>query len=168
MAELTDNINLFQPTGFKLIINRKNYPNLEFFAQSVSHPGVNLNAAEVPFSRISSVPMPGDTLTFGELNANILLDEDLNGYQEMYNWMVRLVNEKHVSAYDATVTEGIEPTFNDITVLALTSHNNTNKKIRYVDATPSSMGDIQFEASNSGVEYLTFPISFRFSYFVIE
>jgi hypothetical protein len=134
----------------------------------VSHPGVNLNAAEVPFSRIQSLPYPGDSLTFGELNATILLDEDLNAYQEMYNWMVRLVNENHVSAYGASQAEGIEPTFQDITVVALTSHNNINKKIRYVDAIPSSIGDIQFEATNAGVEYTSFPISFRFSYFLIE
>ena len=167
MPELTDNINLFQPTGFKLIINRRNFPNLQFFAQTVNHPSVTLNAAELPFSRIASVPQAGDTVTFSDLSATILLDEDLKGYQEMYNWMLRLVNEEYVSAYDATVDSGVEPTANDITVTALTSHNNINKSIRYVDAIPTSLDDIQFEANNSGVEYITFPVSFRFTYFVI-
>lgn len=168
MAELTDNINLFQPTGFKLIINRKNYPNLEFFAQTVTHPGATLNAAELPFSRISSLPMPGDTLTFGELSVTILLDEDFNAYTEMFNWMVRQVNGKFTNAFGASQTEGGLSSFTDITVVALTSHNNLNKKIRYVDAIPVSVGDINFEATNSGVDYITFPVSFRYSYFEIS
>lgn len=167
MPELTDNINLFQPTGFRLLISRKNFPNLQFFAQTVNHPSVTLNSTEVAFPR-ANIPYPGDKVSFGDLTATILLDEDLNGYQEMYNWMVRLVNEEFVSAYDATVDSGIEPTFNDITVTALTSHNNINKSIRYVDAVPTTLGDIQFEANNAGVEYITFPVSFRFSYFVIN
>jgi hypothetical protein len=168
MAELTDNINLFQPTGFKLIIDRKNYPNLEFFAQTVSHPGATLGAAEVPFSRIQSLPQPGDTLSFSELSVTILLDEDFNSYTEMYNWMVRLIQNKQKSAFEASQKEGALATYTDITVVALTSHNNLNKKIRYVDAIPVSVGDINFEATNSGVEYITFPVNFRFSYFEIE
>ena len=113
MAQLTDNINLFQPTGFKLIIDRKNYPNLEFFAQTVSHPGATLGAAEVPFSRIQSVPQPGDTLTFSELSVTILLDEDFNSYTEMYNWMIRMVNTEQKTAYDASQTQGALATFTD-------------------------------------------------------
>ena len=168
MAQLTDNINLFQPTGFKLIIDRKNYPNLEFFAQTVNHPGATLNATELPFSRIGSVPMPGDTLTFGELSVTILLDEDFNSYTEMYNWMIRILQTEQKSAYKASQTEGELSSATDISVIALTSHNNANKKIRYVDAFPTTVGDINFEATNSSVEFLTFPISFRFSYFEIE
>jgi len=168
MATLTENINLFQPTGFKLIINRKNFPNLQFFAQSVSHPAVTLNAAELPFPRVQSVPQPGDTITYTELNAMILLDEDFNSYTEMYNWMLRLVQSNHVSPYDATLGDGIAPTTHDITVTALTSHNNLNKTIKYIDAFPTSVGDVQFEATNSGVEYIVFPVSFRYTYFILE
>ena len=36
------NINLLQPTSFKLIIDRKNFPNLEFFCQSVAHPAIDI------------------------------------------------------------------------------------------------------------------------------
>ena len=39
MAELTTNKNYLQPTGFRVIISRQNYPNLEYFAQGVTHPG---------------------------------------------------------------------------------------------------------------------------------
>ena len=165
MAELTDNVNLFQQTGFKVLIDRKNYPNLEFFAQSVIHPGITASAAEAPVSRIQSVPQPGDTLTFGELSFTILLDEDFNSYIEMFNWMLRLVNRNNTTPYQA-ITQDVVPTTSDIIVTGLTSHNNANKKFTYIDAFPTSMGDINFEANNP--EYAVFNASFRFSYFEID
>ena len=45
---LTDNKNLLQPTGFRVIVERENYGNLEFFAQAVSHPGATVSAVEIP------------------------------------------------------------------------------------------------------------------------
>lgn len=163
MAELTDNINFFQPTGFKVSVDRKNYPNIEFFAQSVNLPSLSLAPAELPF-RQARLPMPGDTLSFGELTINMLLDEDLNSYKEMYNWMVRLVKEKHVTAQEALLNDKVAST-TDIIITALTSHNNSNVKIQYHDAVPTSLGDVNVEANNSSVEYIVVPISFRFTYF---
>ena len=90
MATLTENFNYLQPTSFKLVIDRRNYPNLEFFCQNVTHPGMLMNSVEVPFRRVAGVPFPGDTLTFNELSTNIILDEDLTSYNEMFSWIRRL------------------------------------------------------------------------------
>lgn len=159
-----NNINFLQPTAFKLVIDRRNYPNLEFFAQTVMHPSMTLSAAELPYSRIASIAMPGDKLTFGELSANIILDENMNSYIEMYNWMKRLVETSNVSALN---TDQI-PTFADITVSVLTSHNNSNRSIKYIDCIPTLLGDVSFETTTGDIQYLTFPVSFRFSYFEIR
>jgi hypothetical protein len=90
MAELTTNINYLQPTAFKLVIDRKKFGNLEYFAQTVTHPSVTLPAADLPFKR-ANLHMAGDKLTFNELTATIILDENLSAYSEMYDWMKRLV-----------------------------------------------------------------------------
>jgi hypothetical protein len=166
---LTDNVNLFQPTGFRIIIDRKNFSNLEFFAQRVNHPGVINSAVEVQFPRVEGIPMPGNTLQFGELTMDVLLDEDFNAYEEIYNWIVRQVNEKHIKRRSQmqTTTEN-PPTYADISIIALTSHNNKNKILKYIDAIPTAVGDIVFDTTNAGVEFVTFPATFRYSYFEIE
>lgn len=164
-STLTENINLFQPTGFQVTIDRKNYGNLQFFVQSISHPGASNSSVETPYKRIQGVPMPGNTMEFGELTLEVLLDEDMNSYIEMYNWLLRLVNTKQIAERD---NQGTIPTYADIVINALTSHNNNNRKFTYVDCVPTSVGAISFEATNQSVEYITFPASFRFSYFVIE
>jgi hypothetical protein len=161
---LTSNISLFQPTGFKVIIDRKNYGNLEFFVQSVSHPGATNPAIETSYKRISSIPQPGGQMEYGELTMDVMLDEDMNSYTEMYNWMLRLVNIEQVVS--RRVSD--QPTYADIKVIALTGHNNPNKTFTYVDCIPVAIGDIRFEAQNQSVEFVTFPASFRFSYFNIE
>ena len=165
MATLTENTNLLQQAGFKVVMDRKNYPNFEFFAQSFTHPGVNLPAAEnANTSRIQSVPMPGDALAFDDISVTILVDEDFNAYTEIFNWMVRLVNENFTSPYNAVGSEKI-PSTSDMKITALSSHNNVVKTFTYRDAFPVSIGAVDFEASTS--EYLTLPVSFRYTYFDI-
>jgi len=166
MADLTTNINLFQPTGFKVIIDKKKFGNLEFFAQSFTHPSTTLSAVEVPFSRITGIPVPGDAITFGEVIISVLLDEDFNAYTEMFNWLNDAVQTNFTTQTDRTTSK--YPTFSDMRIVALTSHNNKNKTFKYIDAFPTSVGDITFEATNAGVEYITFMTTFRFSYFEIE
>ena len=83
MAELTSNINYLQPTSFKITIDRKNFPNLEFFCQDFTHPGMIMNTVEVPFRKLQSIPFVGDKLTFNELLANIIVDEHLDAYNAM-------------------------------------------------------------------------------------
>src|SRR5210317_58398 len=91
MATLTENFNYMQPTSFKLVIDRRNYPNLEFFCQTITHPGMIMNPVELPVRRLAGLPFPGESLTFNELSTNILLDENLESYSEMFNWMRRLL-----------------------------------------------------------------------------
>jgi hypothetical protein len=163
MAELTSNINYLQPTSFKITIDRKNFPNLEFFCQDFTHPGMIMNAVEVPFRKLQSIPFVGDKLTFNELLANIIVDENMDAYNEMYNWMrTNLDNNENSRLEDAGVRP---PTVSDIVLSILSSHNNVTKQIRYIDCMPVALTDVQFQSTASGTEFVTFGASFRFSYF---
>lgn len=166
MATLTTNINYLQPTSFKLALDRKNYPNLEFFCQTVTHPGMIMNSVEMPYQKISGVPFPGDKLTFNELSANIILDEDMQGYSEMFQWIRRILDTPQVNALQRTNTA--PATYADITLHILSSHNNTTKQIQYRDCIPTALGDIQFESTSTGDTFITFAASFRFSYFELK
>ena len=73
MAKLTSNINFLQSNHFKIIIDRKQYANIEFFAQSINHPGVVFTSPAMAYKRIASVGLPGDTLTLDEIQFQIKL-----------------------------------------------------------------------------------------------
>jgi hypothetical protein len=163
MATLTTNINYIQPTSFKLTIDRKNYPNLEFFLQSLSHPSMTLQPAEVPFRQLRGVPIPGGALDYGELTCNIILDEDMLAYTEMHDWMRRTVETPLKGALDRSDTD--ISSVSDMTLSILSSSNTVIKQIRYTDAMPTTLGDIAFEATASGTEFIVCPVSFRFTLF---
>ena len=160
--ELTSNLNYLQPTGFRVTIDRTRYPNLEYFVQSVSHPGATMTPVELPVRRLTSVPLAGDNVTFGEVSFSLILDENLVGYQEMFNWIVRIANEGQVSAGERDTKI---PTYADITLSILSSHNNSVKKIRYLNCIPTSVGTISFQSTAGATAVLTFDASFRFSQF---
>ena len=161
--------NFLQPNAFKLTINRKNFPNLEFFCQSFLHPETTTNAGEVPYQRISNIPMPPDKISFGELTCMVILDEEMNSYTEMHNWMQRLIQTKSKSAMSVGTNKAnfdqSPPTYADITLSILSSANNVTRQIRYIDCLPSSLGNISFESISGGDQFITYPASFRFSYF---
>ena len=165
MADLTSNLNYLQPTSYKLTIDRENYPNLEYFAQSVTHPGMIMNPVEMPYKQLSGIPFTGAKLTYNELSANLILDENLSSYDEMYNWMRRLLTQEEIPAIKRIFITKVVTTYSDIVVSILSSHNNKTKQIKYIDCIPIALGDITFESTATGTEFVTFTISFRFSYF---
>ena len=165
MADLTSNLNYLQPTSYKLTIDRENYPNLEYFAQSVTHAGMIMNPVEMAYKQLSGIPFTGAKLTYNELSANLILDENLSSYDEMYNWMRRLLTQEEIPAIKRNFKTKVVPTYSDIVVSILSSHNNKTKQIKYIDCIPIALGDITFESTATGTEFVTFTISFRFSYF---
>lgn len=160
--------NYLQPNGFRVVVNRRDFPNLQFYAQSVSHPDTNLPATEVAFSRIQGVPFLGDAVEYGVLQMDVLLDEDMNSYRELYNWINAAVTQDIKMGAD-TLATGKEPvqapaSYYDMTLAILSSHNNINRQFTYVNAFPTSVGQIQFSATTEE-QFLSFPVTFRFDYF---
>lgn len=165
MADFTCDPTYLAPTGFKVALDRRNYPNVQFFAQQVLHPAMDMTTTEIPYRRVGAVVTPGDTLSFGSVTMDILMDENMNVYQEIYDWMRRLVEEQH-KANTGRMFSGEDDlsSYCDITVSVLTSHNNISRTIKYTNALPTSLGDITFAATQDG-QYITFPATFRFDYF---
>ncbi len=165
---ITTNFNYLQPTSFKLVIDRTNYPNLEFFVQDFTHAGVIMNAADLSYKKISAIPFIGDKLTYNEMLANIILDEYMKSYREMHTWMRRILDQDNITALDRFQNNTQRPPAqSDITLSVLSSSNNPIVRIRYKDCIPVALTDIAFNSTTGGTDYITFGASFRFTYFDI-
>ena len=163
MAELTTNKNYLQPTGFRVIISRQDYPNLEYFAQGVSHPGSTVSPLELGTPRITSIPLAGDKITYGSLTMDIILDEDMKSYKEMQGWLEDTINLNQTSNAESSFNP-----YRDVTVSILTSHNNPNTQILYKDCIPTNISSLQLTANTTTVQFLTFNVEFRFSSFELR
>jgi hypothetical protein len=112
------------------------------------------------------VPFIGDAIQFGSVTLDVILDEQMNVYGEIYNWMEQIVETKHnlnsgvlYKKNDTSLSD-----YCDIRVQILTSSNNSNRQFQYVNAFPISLGDVQLASTNEDT-YITAPMTFRFDYF---
>lgn len=167
MGEKIENINYLSPTGFRVTISREYYPHLQYFAQSVAHPSMEVQATETPYKRIDNVPLIGDKISVGTLTLDLIMDENMKSYEEIYDWMKRMVEEPHNTSSRRFLSDaGPTPSYCDIRVTVLTSQNNKNRDLVYRNALPVSLGNIEFASTSDGT-YIVFPVTFRFDYFEI-
>lgn len=157
------NANYLQPSGFKISINRKRFPNLEFFAQRVTHPSVSLTQAQVPYKR-SDVFYPGDKLDFGEFSIDAIMDENMQVYNEIYQWISSLVQSPD---YNNPTLDEDKSTY-DMTVSILSSHNNVTNSIIYKNIFPTTIGTVDLNSQATGNDPVVVPITFSYTTFEMK
>ena len=72
------------PIQFRFKMNK--IPKVEFFVQTANIPGINLGTATVP-SPLYDYPVPGDKIQYQTLDLSFLVDENLNNYKELHDWI---------------------------------------------------------------------------------
>ena len=150
-TNLTTNINMLSPTGFKLTINREKFANTEFFITSFGIP--SLSAGEVQTNFQNNIGFtPGEALTYESLSLRFVIDEDMNNYTEMFNWMK--ANTDTVERHDMILS-------------IMTNKNLVNKQFQFKDAFPTSLSGVEFSAQATDVEYLQADVTFRYNEFAI-
>ena len=81
------NRNYLSGIGFKF--NLAKHPKVDFFSNSARIPEVNL-ATAVQSTYLKDIDIPGEKLTFGDFTLKFLVDENMENYMTIYNWLVGL------------------------------------------------------------------------------
>lgn len=165
------NGNFLSPLGFRLTLKRA--PHVQYFCQAAELPTMSMTAAPhgTPFVQI---PRPGDKITFEPLTVQFIVDENMENYLEMYNWIVGLGHPEKLQQYrDLIGTWNGRQDFtkdsivSDATLLILTSNHNGNIRINFEDMFPVSLSPLRFETTQADVEYLTCECSFNYKIFTV-
>ena len=85
LARQPTELDYADPTKFKFSITK--LPKVEFFTTAANLPGINLGEAVLP-THFKQVPVMGDDLTFDNLEITFLVDEKLENYRELHQWLV--------------------------------------------------------------------------------
>ena len=159
-------------------------PLVEYYCQSANLPSVTLDEVSQP-TRLKSINMPGSTLTFGSLDLSFLVDENLNNYKELHDWMTGLGTPESDTQYADLVagsadrfpgsTSGTNPTgrgddrpiseggiYSDATLTILNSKNVAKTEIRFKNIYPTSLGGLSYDVQASDVDYLQVSASFQY------
>jgi hypothetical protein len=116
---------------------------------------------EVP-TRFRQFPIvAGGGVTYGDLTVSFIVDEELINWKEIYNWIRANGNsEEHMP------TE--EPEYCNGQVLIYTSSYNINHVINFENLFPISISEMNFDASNSDIEYFTAQVTFKYTGYTIR
>lgn len=170
MSALDNNpksLNFLSPLNFNFRLKRA--PNLNFFIQKVNLPAISFpSAAETnPFVNI---PIAGDHLQYGDLSVTFKVDEDLNNYLEMHNWIRALTFPDNFDEYKA-ISKNPEYTgtglTSDITLIIANSVKIPNYEVNFRNAYPTSLSALSFQTTDSTVEFITATVTFKYTMYDI-
>ena len=167
------NRNFLSPTGFKFALTRT--PKVGFFCNQANIPDLNLGIAMQP-SYTKMLPTPGDIIEFGDLNLRFLVDENLENYMEIQNWMRGLGFPENLSQFTELEESGLvrgnylkdrQNIYSDGTLQVLTSSQIPNFQITFKDLFPYSLSTMIFDATDSDIQYFTADVSFKYTIYSI-
>lgn len=156
------NNNMLSPVGFSFQINR--CPNMNFFVQSVVLPGVNLGQLNVP-NQFKEVPVPGDHITYGDLDVTFKINEDMSNYIEIFSWITALGFPDNFRQYKDIENRPSftgDSIYSDATLTILSSAMNPSMRIEITDLFPTAISPVTVDSRDMMIEYIEATASFRF------
>tara|TARA_B100001175_G_scaffold115863_1_gene98326 strand:+ start:549 stop:1028 length:480 start_codon:yes stop_codon:yes gene_type:complete len=148
---------------------------VDFMCNTANIPSVELGVAEQT-SYLKDIPVPGDKLTYGDLSITFIVDEDMENYLQLYQWMTQLGFPESLDQFQELRNQNNmlpEPAvpgdfFNersDATLMILSSDYNPTVNIKFKDVFPVSLSGIPFDATIEEQQYYTASATFRYTIF---
>ena len=177
-----DKMDYASPVQFRFKIAK--LPQVEFFIQTVNLPGISMGTATVP-TPLYDYPVPGDEISFQSLDISFLVDENLNNYKELHDWISGLgFGKSHQDFADLQATAadrfpgstkgslvaGVEipaplsegGIYSDATLTILNSKNIAKTEVRFQNVFPTSIGSLSYDVQASDIDYLKATASFDY------
>ena len=79
--------NFLAQVGFKFTLAK--FPKVDFFSNSARIPEIVLGTA-LQASYLKDLDIPGEKLQYGDFSLRFLVDENLENYMAVHNWLTGL------------------------------------------------------------------------------
>ena len=164
-ANQIQNRNYLSGIGFKF--NLAKYPKVDFFSNSARIPELTLAVATQP-SYLKDIDLPGEKLTYGDFTLRFLIDEDMENYMSIYQWLNGLGFPESTKDFKELTTDKdgrreIKEQYCDGTLRILNSNLREIAKVKFKDLFPVSLTSLDFDATNTDVQYLTAVACFKYT-----
>tara|TARA_B110000046_G_scaffold124457_1_gene130892 strand:+ start:418 stop:1035 length:618 start_codon:yes stop_codon:yes gene_type:complete len=177
------------PTQFRFMIHQ--LPKVEFFTTAANIPAISLGELVIP-TPYKSIPILGDNLTFDNLSISFIVDEELQNYRTIHDWMIGIGFPKSRQQFidfrnsgSNTPQEGQggntgtgisnkdiggrggpaiadKAFYTDATLTILSNKNNPIVEVRFSDLFPVALSGLDYNQNVTDVEYITATIDFRY------
>ena len=173
-------------TQWRIAFNR--IPKTTWFCTAANVPGITLGEAQYA-TPMSDMFVTGDKLTFETLNITFLVDEELQNYRELWDWIVGMGSPVNHSQWETTLAKGdgairqfgtndadprTKSTFeesnlySDATLLVYNSKNIPKVNVKFKNMFPTSLSSLEYSQDLTDVEYFKASATFRYLYYEFE
>jgi hypothetical protein len=168
-----ENRNFLSPTGFKFTLARE--PKVAFFCNQANIPDLNLGVAIQP-TYTKMLPTPGDIIEFGDLSIRFLVDENLENYMCIQNWIRGMGFPERLGQFAELEEKGFaqgnyakdrQNVYSDGTLQVLTSSQIPNFQVMFQDLFPYTLSTLTFDATDTDIQYFTADVSFKYTIYNI-
>jgi hypothetical protein len=155
--------NYLSIVEFRVSIPR--LPTVQFFTQTTSIPSLSASPVLQP-TRFNPVYQTADRLTYSNLDLTFIIDENMQNYLEIYNWLVATTFPERHKQFD-TIKTSDEGLYSDIMVTILNSKKNSNLQVTYRSCMPISLSEVALNTTDADVTYPQATATFQYDYFEI-
>ena len=174
-------------TQWRLVFNR--LPKTTWFCTAANIPGITLGEAMYP-TPFGTTSITGDQLTFETLNFTFIVDEELQNYRELWNWLIGLGAPVKYSQWADVLSKGDSGSiqqssapdsglrdqatsseanlYSDGTLIVYNSKNIPKVEVKFKDMFPISLSSLDYTQEATDVEYFKATASFRYLYYEFE
>jgi len=177
-------LDYVSPTQFRFGINQ--LPKVEFFTVGANLPGITAGVATVP-TPFKDIPTMGDKLEYENLSISFMVDEYLENYVSLHNWMTGIGFPKERTQFSTfrdvtsnTPAGGGTPSvdligsatadralYSDAFLMLLSNKNNPIVEVRFQNIFPVSLSSLDFTQTATDVEYITATADFAYQIYEI-
>ena len=167
------NPNSLQPNKFTLNFSRA--PNLQYFCQTISLPGISTSEIPVqnPFVELYA---PGEKTVYDVLNITFIVDAEMLSWLEVHDWIRAMTFPTEYEEYQslgkltqfnsALVTA--TPQYADGSVTILSASNKPYYRFNFKDLFPISLSGFVVSSTDTPDTIITADATFRFTYYNVE
>ena len=173
-------------TQWRRTFNR--IPKTTWFCTAANVPGITLGEASYP-TPMADMFITGDKLTFDTLNITFMVDEELQNYRELWDWLVGIGAPKKHSQWRTILDSGdgavrsfgtpdtdsrTKTTFDesnlysDSTLIVYNSKNTPKVNVHFKNMFPTSLSSLEYSQELTDVDYFKATASFRYLYYEFE
>jgi|TARA_B100000085_G_scaffold249286_1_gene244868 hypothetical protein len=168
-ANQIQNRNFLSPVGFKFTLSKE--PKASFFCNSARIPDISLGTTLQP-SYLKDLDVPGDKLTYGDFSLRFLVDENLENYMSIHNWLTGLGFPESTKQFDDLTTNAsgrkdLGEQFSDGSLHILNSNYRDVAIVKFKDLFPVYLTSLDFQSGETDTNYFTAEATFKYTIYDI-
>ena len=115
----------------------------------------------------TDVNVPGDKLVYDDFQLTFIVDENMENYMSIHNWLVGLTYPESVQQFTDQIAGDMKNQFSEGTLLILNSSFQTQTQVKFRELFPISLTPLEFLADETETNYFTATASFMYTIYNI-